>query len=170
MKPSKPRRKRLVWDSSDEDNAEYPAELLASAADQDDESPAKRQKYVQAPKTKTRNRRRAQKVKEQPQLSKVATDSEHNNVNASNYVVLGQTSEGTGRDGPPDNNNVDHNDPFVDFDGNAPEVPEVPAASNEENLDAFIDSVDNGVSGFKHVHSKYCVVQGWDYQRQRSTV
>lgn len=166
MPPHRPSRKRFLSESSDDDDAAYPEALLESSRAPDIESPSKRQKNVDftANKTKPRKGRPAQRQAQVADLEETRID----------------TPQDPGQ--PASTVHALHEQPYEPFhedyehDAAQGEGWEVTGpgdeglASHNEALDLFIESVSNGVVGFKHVHSKFCVVQGWDYQRQRSTV
>lgn len=165
-----PRRKRQVSYLSDEEDGVYPEELLASAALHDDESPVKRQKYILRPAGQ--NSRQHRQTLRRPTEGLASTvhgprEGDKTHLNSTNNLTLGLEELPRAVDGDEwdlEINGIDGDGPFKDTTTTTENL------SGDEALDLFVEAVSNGVAGFKHVHSKYCVVQGWDYQRHQATV
>lgn len=153
MAPPRPPRKREVWDPSLEDDCEYPEMLLRTAAAQTIESPVKRQKNIH----------KSQKSRQKRNISNPKAVSHGNGEGQERGDVVRDQEGSHGTDYLASDPWEPENAQWLPYD-------EVVSSQSDETLDSFIDSVSNGVVGFKHVHTKYCVVQGWDYERYRATV
>lgn len=164
----------------------YPTSLLESAAAQAVLCPVKRQKtYSHKSQSKKRQSVPAGTAAEpgQPGHSKsnplpatlieAATEVTDSNVVPSDsaskdaeWVDENQSRGDEGFDTNTDNGiHPDHDDHASSAVDNV-----TSQVHNYSALELFIDSVAAGVAGFKHVHSNFCVVQGWDYRRNQSTV
>lgn len=165
-------RKAMRWDPSDVSQLRYPQELLNSAAANVPGPPRKVQRQHPRPRKATTNKKGSTLRKRQA-LESVPEDNElpvapdtviesHNAIEHSNDDHAAEPSSG--------DYELDDQTSATYEDDNLTPVSLTDAPSKDQELDRFIDSVANGVAGFKHVHSNFCVVQGWDSVRHRSQV
>lgn len=149
------RKRKLLWHPDDDAaNFAYPQALLASAERQSLPSPTKRQK-------------KAQKGKRRPstQSNRSTAKATALQTNPSDQTsILGES-----REGEEDGGGFDHAD-LVESYGKEGDRNLTADSHGPGTLELYIDAVASGVAGFKHLHSKFCVVQGWDYQRCQANV
>lgn len=165
MPPPRPSRRRFLRESSDEEDNAYPQALLESSRGRDIESPTKRQKNIETKNSRSKPRKRGA-----AQRRVQATAAEGTGADAEPAGTPARTTDALHQEPSESSPQDDGYEPDLGETWETPDLSNECSSSPSEALDFFIESVSNGVVGFKHVHSKFCVVQGWDYQRQRSTV
>lgn len=143
----------------------YPQSLLASAEAQSIPSPTKRQKTERKSKKRV-SRAPAQKPCQSTERSEAPLDGldGEGGENAGGCFDHGGDEEGGCFD-PVEPNETYGTSLEADHDSSP-----VPAGTVPANIELYIDAVASGVAGFKHVHTRFCVVQGWDYQRNQANV
>lgn len=150
-----------MWDDDDSEIMPYPKALLASADSESIPSPTKRQKIAK------KGRKRA--PKHRPELHPQDPESEgiQTEDTQPHEPILAEDGHGEEEEsfGGADIDIDYHYDIQSDVATDVIRVKE-----NPSNIELYIDAVTSGVAGFKHVHSKFCVVQGWDYQRTQANV
>lgn len=163
----------MGWDPSDESQFQFPAQLLESAAAHVARSPQRKQRRYTNTKLRKgnsdkRNTAKKTRCNKTPSVESQAEGERAEDLGGS--AVFGNIGDPYGSADV----TVDDHEPNVDDGENDDCLIPVPVSDSEpatdKELDYFIDSVANGVAGFKHVHTNICVVQGWDSVRLQTLV
>lgn len=148
----------------------YPESLLRAAMATKVPSPTKAQRRVRATKKGGRTQTQRRKTASLSGNERLPSDSASERALEGGEVSCANAhrSEELDVDG-----SVQEQPEFTFYEDDGeqaaePHIQEVTA--NPDDLALFTDAVNCGVAGFKYVHSHFCVVQGWDCNRQQTTV